>query len=96
MSSLPSAQADRAVSSLGRAVRQRRRALGLTQQALARAAGCGLVFIYHLERGKPSLRLDKLLAILAVLGLDVSLKSRDVEVPAPGVEPARRAERPKR
>ncbi len=58
---------------LGAAIRRRRRALGLTQQDLARFAGCGPAFLYDLERGKPSLRLDKVLDVLDVLGLELRL-----------------------
>jgi y4mF family transcriptional regulator len=56
---------------LGRLARARRKTLGVTQIELARLAGCGPVFIYALESGKPSLRLDKLLDVLAVLGLEL-------------------------
>lgn len=70
---------DPAVVRLGAAVRKRRKRLGLTQEAVARAAGCGIVFIYHLERGKPSLRLDKLLDILRVLGMDIVVTPRERE-----------------
>ena len=52
-------------------VRQHRRRLGVTQQTLARMAGCGLVFVYNIEHGKPSLRFDKLLSVLDVLGLEL-------------------------
>lgn len=52
-------------------VRQRRKRLGVTQLALAQMAGCGLVFVYNLEHGKPSLRFDKLLDVLGVLGLEL-------------------------
>lgn len=62
---------DPVILRLGAAVRRRRKLLGLTQEAVARQAGCGPVFVYHLERGKPSLRLDKLLNILRVLGMDI-------------------------
>ncbi len=60
-------------ANLGRALRGRRRSLGLTQQDLARLSGCGLAFLYELETGKPTVRLDKVLAVLAVLGLELSL-----------------------
>lgn len=70
---------DPAMVRLGAAVKRRRKVLGLTQAALARAAGCGLVFIYNLERGKPSLRLDKLLNILRVLRMDIMVTPRDSE-----------------
>jgi HTH-type transcriptional regulator / antitoxin HipB len=58
---------------LGVALRNRRRSLGLTQQELARLAGCGLAFLYELESGKATVRLDKLLGVLGVLGLELSL-----------------------
>jgi y4mF family transcriptional regulator len=56
---------------LASAVRARRKALGVTQIELARLAGCGPVFVYALETGKKTLRLDKLLAVLEVLGLEL-------------------------
>lgn len=74
---------DLAMARLGSAVKRRRKLLGLTQEALARAAGCGLVFVYNLERGKPSLRLDKLLDILQVLGMDIVVTLRESDSPAP-------------
>ncbi len=55
--------------SIGTAVRQARRTHGLTQTQLAGLAGTGLRFISELERGKPTVALDKTLAVLAVLGL---------------------------
>lgn len=55
--------------SIGAAVRQARRTHGLTQTQLAGLAGTGLRFISELERGKPSVALDKTLGVLAVLGL---------------------------
>lgn len=60
---------------LARAVRKQRKALGLTQREVSELAGCGPVFIYDLESGrKPTLRLDKLLDVLAVLGLELALE----------------------
>lgn len=56
---------------LASAVRARRKALGVTQIQLARLAGCGPVFVYALETGKKTMRLDKLLAVLEVLGLEL-------------------------
>jgi HTH-type transcriptional regulator / antitoxin HipB len=53
------------------AVRSRRKHLGVTQQALARMAGSGLVFVYNIEHGKTFLRFEKLLDVLGVLGLDL-------------------------
>jgi y4mF family transcriptional regulator len=56
---------------LGRAVRARRRGLRLTQQQLGELAGCGVAFLYELETGKATVRLDKVLAVLSVLGLSL-------------------------
>lgn len=57
-------------------VRRRRKALELTQIELAELAGCGPDFLYDVERGKPTLRLDKLLRVLDALGLQLTLGSR--------------------
>jgi y4mF family transcriptional regulator len=59
---------------VGRAVRYRRRELKLTQRDLADLAGCGLAFLYELEQGKPTIRLDKLVDVLRVLGLELVLQ----------------------
>ncbi len=59
---------------LGSAIRARRKQLGLTQEALALYAGCGLAFLYELELGKPTVRLDKVLAVLRVLGMTLRLE----------------------
>lgn len=64
---------------LGQAVRAERQRLKLTQSALAEFAGCGLTFVNQLERGKPSVRLEKLLDVLEVLGLTLTLgKGKDL------------------
>lgn len=41
----------------------------MTQTLLAGLAGTGLRFVSELERGKPGVALDKVLAVLGVLGL---------------------------
>jgi HTH-type transcriptional regulator / antitoxin HipB len=58
-------------AALGRAIRARRKALRLTQIDLSKLAGCGPDFVYDVEIGKTSLRLDKLLDVLGVLGLEL-------------------------
>src|SRR3546814_326941 len=62
--------------SLGAAVRRSRKSHGLTQSQLAGLAGTGLRFVSELERGKANVALNKVLAVLAVLGL----RLRAVEV----------------
>jgi y4mF family transcriptional regulator len=61
---------------MGELIKQRRRSLGLTQAALASLAGCSERFVRELESGKPGIRLDKLEAVLDVLGLEIHLEPR--------------------
>jgi HTH-type transcriptional regulator/antitoxin HipB len=61
---------DRA-SAIGAAVRERRKDLGLLQEDLARLAGCSTRFVHTVEAGKETVRLDKLLDVFDVLGLEV-------------------------
>ena len=63
----------RSAEEFGAAVREARRALGLTQRKLALAVGSGERFIVELERGKRTVQLDKALKVAAALGLSVEL-----------------------
>jgi len=75
-------------AALARAVRARRKALRLTQVDLSRLAGCGPDFVYDLEAGKTTLRLDKLLDVMTVLGLELVVgQGKDVLRVAPDVAP---------
>lgn len=65
------------LEALGRALRARRKKLGLSQLELCDLAGVGPSFVYDVEQGKPTLRLDKLLAVLRVLGLGLELRESD-------------------
>ena len=58
------------------AVRTRRADLRLSQQDLADMAGVSERFVRFVEQGKPSLRLDTLLALLDTLGLELQLATR--------------------
>ena len=58
-------------SDLGATTRERRRALHLTQEGLADLAGCSPEFVGLLEKGKPGVRLDKVLDVLTALGLEL-------------------------
>jgi y4mF family transcriptional regulator len=68
---------------LAKAVRAARREQGLTQDALALASGTGRRFIVNLEAGKPTVRLNSVLAVLAALGLRFEVRD-DVPDPAAG------------
>ena len=54
---------------LGTRLREKRKALGVTQKDLAMASGTGLRFIIDLEKGKPSCQIGKALAVAQALGL---------------------------
>lgn len=61
------------IESIANAVRAARHHHGLTQAQLAGLSGTGLRFISELERGKPSVAMNKVVAVLAVLGLRLSV-----------------------
>jgi y4mF family transcriptional regulator len=67
----------RAGRPLGNAVRAARERAKLTQAQLARSAGVGLKFLYELESGKETLRADKVLDVLEVLGLQLVVAPRE-------------------
>ena len=52
---------------LGNAVLTTRKAMGLSRAQLAQRAGVGYRFLYDLERGKGTVRNDKVMAVLGAL-----------------------------
>jgi transcriptional regulator with XRE-family HTH domain len=65
------------LAEIGTAVRHRREALGLSQQALARLAGLSRATINQLERGAlTDLGVAKLVRVLGLLGLDLDARRR--------------------
>lgn len=65
---------DHTFPQVGAAVVRRRRSMGLRQEDLADLAGVSLRFVQFLEGGKPSVRLDKVEAVLEVLGLRLAVE----------------------
>lgn len=61
---------------LGSLVRQLRTEQGLLQIDLAGLAGTGNRFIVDLERGKPTLQLQKVLDVLDLMGLEVIVRRK--------------------
>jgi len=59
--------------SIGVAIRRERKARHLSQEELGNLAGTGLNFVSQIERGKETVRFDKLLCLLRVLGLELVL-----------------------
>jgi y4mF family transcriptional regulator len=67
-----------AAQRLGEALRNRRRALGLTQEEVAELAATTQRLISTLETGKPTARLDKLADVADALGLTLLLAPHSV------------------
>lgn len=59
---------------LGAALRKERKKHKLTQADVAFAAGVGIRFLSDLESGKPTVRLEKVLQVVAVLGGAILLR----------------------
>lgn len=64
------------VGEIAWAVREHRRELGYTQAELAARVGVGLRFLRELERGKPTLRMDRVEQVLAYFGLKLGVVPR--------------------
>lgn len=78
------------VERLAEEVRRRRRELGLRQAELAELAGCSQRFVHTVEHGKTSVRLDKVLDVLEVLGLGLALVPGRGRIALPEGAPTRR------
>lgn len=61
------------IPQLGKAIRDERKARHLTQTQLADIAGVSLNFVSQLESGKPRVQLDKVLAVMGALGLELQI-----------------------
>jgi|JFJP01.1.fsa_nt_gi HTH-type transcriptional regulator/antitoxin HipB len=60
-------------AALGLAIRARRKRDGLTLAETAGLTNVGIRFLSELENGKPTVRLDKLLKVVAALGLRLQI-----------------------
>ena len=58
---------------IGDVVRFHRRRGGLTQHELADLAQIGKTSVFDIEKGKPTVRLATLMAVLGVLNIDMAL-----------------------
>jgi len=62
--------------SVAKEITAMRKAAGLTQAQLALRAGVGLRFIRELERGKPTVRLDKVSQVLSLFGCELGVRMK--------------------
>jgi len=60
-------------------IKQKRKALKLTQEELAFKSGVGLRFMRELEQGKTTLRLDKVNQVLRLFGKQVGVIDQELE-----------------
>jgi len=65
---------------VGRVIRDRRKELGITQPVLAELSGLSKNTIYKLERGQGNPTAKVLLKLLEVLGLEISIQPKSVEL----------------
>lgn len=63
------------VAELAETIRVHRKLSGITQNQLAAFAGVGKTVIFDLEHAKPTVRLDTLLKVLAVLNIQLTIIS---------------------
>jgi len=52
-----------------------RKQSGLSQQRLAALAGVGKTVVFDIEKGKPTVQLDSLLKVLAVLNITIKFET---------------------
>ena len=62
--------------SLGKAIKERRKKLGITQKYVSDFTGFSVSFLSELENGKATCELGKALYIINLLGLDIELTAR--------------------
>lgn len=55
-------------------VRSTRKAQKISQTVLSQASNVGLRFVGDIERGKPTIQFDKLMAVLTSLGIAVKME----------------------
>jgi HTH-type transcriptional regulator/antitoxin HipB len=72
----------RTPTELGLLIRERRRALGLDQQALAKKVGVSRLWVIEIEKGKPRAEVGLVLRALLALDLDLDVSAEPAATPA--------------
>ena len=62
------------MTQIAEVVRKTRKNQKVSQTILSQASNVGLRFVGDIERGKPSVQFDKLLAVLTSLGISLKLE----------------------
>jgi len=63
--------------SLNHFVKKKRKSLKLTQKQMAEKAGVGIRFVRELERGKETLKMNKINQVLELFGYELGPKKYD-------------------
>ena len=64
------------VAALGQLIRSVRKEQGLTQTDISGLAALGNRFVVDLEKGKPTVQMQKTLDVLALLGLELVVRKK--------------------
>ena len=67
----------KSINDIGNAVRKKRKEAGLTLADASALCGVGYRFLSELENGKPTLQLGKTLKVIAGLGLELRIGSKE-------------------
>ena len=67
----------KSINDIGNAVRKKRKEVGLTLADASALCGVGYRFLSELENGKPTLQLGKTLEVIAGLGLELRIGSKE-------------------
>lgn len=65
---------------LGNIIKERRKALSITQRELAALAGIGINTLTKIERGEANPSLKNVLSILNTLGLEMDIKIKSMNI----------------
>ena len=66
----------KSAADVGRLIRRKRREIGTLQENTAALSGVGTSFLSHLENGKETIELGKVLQVLKSLGLNLYIYPR--------------------
>ena len=82
---MPTSDESPVTTALGRAIRERRVESGLTQEALAEAAGVSARYVSDLERGRRNPGIVNIARLSNALGIDISTLTSTVPTLGPKV-----------
>ncbi len=64
------------VEEIGKLIRDERKKNSLKQAECAELCGVGVRFFSELENGKPTLEVDKVLRVLAIMGFEIKMEKK--------------------